>query len=88
MWQTARMVGLRLASSDTELVLALDIGPETNLLVESVPEAVRAFAHAGGSIVAEPEEIPVGGVAVVDDPFGNRLTLVDLSKGPYTPDPG
>ena len=28
-------------------------------------------------------EIPVGRVAVMSDPFGNPLVLVDLSKGRY-----
>ena len=82
-WQTERMVGLRLAEADSELVLSLDVGPETDLLVASVDEAARAFTDAGGSIVVEPEDIPVGRVAVVRDPFGNELTLVDLSKARY-----
>ena len=86
-WQTDTMAGLRLAGSETELVLSLDVGPETDLLVRSVPEAVRVFVDAGASIVAEPREIPVGRVAVVRDPFGTELTLVDLSKGRYTTDP-
>lgn len=31
-----------------------------------------------------PFDIPVGRAAVVHDPFGNVLVLVDLSKGAYT----
>ena len=85
-WRTDRMAGLRMAAGETELVLSLDVGPETDLLVESVPHAVRAFADAGGSIAAEPSDIPVGRVAVVRDPFGNELTVVDLSKGRYRTD--
>ncbi|MBA3777704.1 MAG: VOC family protein [Chloroflexi bacterium] len=85
-WRTDRMAGLGLAGSETELVLSLDVGPETDLLVMSVQDAVRAFAEAGGSIVAEPADIPVGRVAVVRDPFGTELTLVDLSKGRYKTD--
>ena len=34
-------------------------------------------------MITEPVEIPVGRVAVVADPFGNALVLVDLSKGRY-----
>jgi predicted enzyme related to lactoylglutathione lyase len=82
-WRTDRMAGLRLARSETELVLSLDLGPETDLLVDSVDDAVRRFVEAGGTIVAEPADIPVGRVAVVRDPFGNALTLVDLTKGRY-----
>ncbi|MGP3962494.1 VOC family protein [Nonomuraea sp. 3N208] len=41
---------------------------------------------AGGRMLAEPADIPVGRVAVVADPFGNPLVLVDLSKGRYVTD--
>lgn len=85
-WRSERMVGLRLGGDGTELVLSLDIGPETDLLVGSVDEAVRAFVGAGGSLVAPPTDIPVGRVAVVRDAFGNELTVVDLSKGRYQTD--
>ena len=85
-WRTDRMAGLRLAASETELVLSLDVGPETDLLVASVPDAVLAFTDAGGSVVMEPRDIPVGRVAIVRDPFGTELTLVDLSKGRYLTD--
>jgi catechol 2,3-dioxygenase-like lactoylglutathione lyase family enzyme len=37
-------------------------------------------------MIAEPEDIPVGRVAVVADPFGNVLVLLDLSKGRYLTD--
>ena len=33
--------------------------------------------------MVEPFDIPVGRVAVVSDPFGNVLVLLDLSKGTY-----
>jgi hypothetical protein len=75
-----------LAESDTELVLSLDLGPETDLLVASVDAAVAAVEAAGGSVVAGPDDIPVGRVAVVRDPFGNVLTLVDISTGRYATD--
>jgi hypothetical protein len=39
-------------------------------------------------MLAEPEEIPVGRVAVVADPFGNPLVILDLSKGRYVTDGG
>jgi hypothetical protein len=37
-------------------------------------------------VLSEPFDIPVGRVAVVADPFGNVLVLLDLSKGRYTTD--
>jgi predicted enzyme related to lactoylglutathione lyase len=85
-WRTESMIGLRMGRDGTELVLSLDTGPETDLLVESVDRAVESFVRAGGSVTMPPEDIPVGRVAVVSDPFGNELTLVDLSKGTYQTD--
>jgi len=41
---------------------------------------------AGGRVVSEPFDIPVGRIAVVADPFGNTLVLLDLSKGRYVTD--
>ncbi|HSU35907.1 MAG TPA: VOC family protein [Propionibacteriaceae bacterium] len=78
--------GLRLPESDTELVLstALDYAP--NWLVSSVDDAVDGLVAAGGRIVSPPAPIPVGRVAVVADPFGNQLVLVDLSSGAYVTD--
>jgi catechol 2,3-dioxygenase-like lactoylglutathione lyase family enzyme len=85
-WRTGSMIGLRLGRDGTELVLSLDTGPETDMLVESVGKAVESMVRAGGSVIVPPDDIPVGRVAVVGDPFGNELTLVDLSKGTYLTD--
>ncbi len=85
LWRTETMVALGFGDSETELVLALDTGPETDLLVESVEDAVAAITAAGGTLVAGPDDIAVGQVAVVRDPFGNQLTLVDLTKGRLRP---
>jgi predicted enzyme related to lactoylglutathione lyase len=78
--------GLALAESDTELVLTTGRPYEPNWLVASADDAARAIVAAGGRLVAEPFDIPVGRVAVVADPFGTPLVLVDLSKGPYATD--
>jgi predicted enzyme related to lactoylglutathione lyase len=78
--------GLTLPNGDTELVLATGQGYEPNWLVESVEVAVETFRSGGGVVVAEPFDIPVGRAAVVRDPFGNALVLVDLSNGVYSTD--
>lgn len=78
--------GLALPGSDTEIVLATQQAYEPNWLVTSADQAARAFAAAGGRVVTEPFDIPVGRVAVVSDPFGNTLVLLDLSKGQYATD--
>ncbi len=79
--------GLRMPDADTEIVLTTRQRLEPNWLVASVPEAARTIMEAGGRIVVEPMDIPVGRIAVVSDPFGNPLVLVDLSKGRYATAP-
>ena len=74
---------LGMPESDTEIVLTVEHGYEPNWLVESADAAATAFAAAGGRLLVDPVDIPVGRLAVVCDPFGNVLTLLDLSKGRY-----
>jgi len=78
--------GLRLPDGDSELVLTTEHGYEPNWLVESVGDALAAFTAGGGQVLAPPTDIPVGRLAVVQDPFGNVLVLLDLSTGTYTTD--
>ena len=78
--------GLRLPESDTELVLSTSLDYVPNWLVSSVEDAVQRLVAAGGHVVSPPAPIPVGRVAVVADPFGNPLVLVDLSSGAYVTD--
>src|SRR4051794_38559944 len=75
---TVGQAALALPDSDTELVLTTQLQYEPNWLVESADEAAQTFEAAGGQVVAPPFDIPVGRVAVVADPFGNLLVLVDL----------
>jgi predicted enzyme related to lactoylglutathione lyase len=76
--------GLELADGDSELVLTTRQSYQPNWLVDSVDDAVELLTGHGGDLVTAPFDIPVGRAAVVHDPFGNTLVLVDLSKGAYT----
>jgi predicted enzyme related to lactoylglutathione lyase len=78
--------GLGLPGSDTEIVLTTEQHYEPNWLVASADEAAQAVQAAGGRVLTGPFDIPVGRVAVVADPFGNTLILLDLSKGRYVTD--
>jgi catechol 2,3-dioxygenase-like lactoylglutathione lyase family enzyme len=78
--------GLRLPDSETELVLSRNLPYAPNWLVTSVSDAVTDIVAAGGTVVVEPHGIAVGRLAVVADPFGNSLILLDLSKGRYVID--
>jgi catechol 2,3-dioxygenase-like lactoylglutathione lyase family enzyme len=78
--------GLGLATQGTELVLSTGLPYAPNWLVSSVDEATTAIVAAGGRRVAGPSDIPVGRLAVLADPFGNELVVLDLSTGRYTTD--
>ena len=82
----AGQAGLALPGSDTEIVLTTRQAYEPNWLVTSADHAAAAIQAAGGGVVIGPFDIPVGRVAVVADPFGNTLVLLDLSKGHYATD--
>jgi catechol 2,3-dioxygenase-like lactoylglutathione lyase family enzyme len=78
--------GLRLPDSTTEIVLSETLPYAPNWLVTSVPEAIDDFVSAGGTVLVEPHPILIGRLAVVADPFGNSLILLDLSNGRYVVD--
>jgi predicted enzyme related to lactoylglutathione lyase len=79
-------VGLRLPESQAELVLSTNLQYTVNWLVTSVSEAVETIVEAGGKVILEPTRIPVGQLAMVNDPFGNAPVLLDLSAGRYVTD--
>lgn len=79
--------GLRLPGGESELVLATDVQPGPAWLVDAVEPAVARVVAAGGQVVSPVADVPVGRVAVVEDPFGNVLVLIDLTHGRYRTDP-
>jgi predicted enzyme related to lactoylglutathione lyase len=87
-WRNDRMgqAALGLPGSDTEIVLSTQQDYAPNWLIASADEAAGAIQSAGGRVITEPFDIPVGRAAVAADPFGNVLVLVDLSKGRYLTD--
>jgi lactoylglutathione lyase len=81
LWRSAEAVGFALPDTDAELVVHLNIGPETDVLVEDVDKDVAVFVNAGGEALQPPFDIAIGRCARVRDPFGNELTLLDQSRG-------
>ena len=85
-WRTGDAAGLALPDGNGELVLQTSRPPEPALRVESADRAAERFVEAGGSIVAEPHDVQIGRCAVVQDPWGNRLVLLDMTKGKLVTD--
>lgn len=81
-WSTPTAAGLQMADSPSEIVLQTERPElEANLSVNSADAAAARFIEAGGTLIAPPFDIPIGRCAVMKDPWGNRLVMLDHSKG-------
>ncbi len=81
-WRTDDSVGLRMPDGQSEIVLHTEPqAPEIDIKVRSADEAVARIEAAGGRIIEPPFDIRIGRAAVVQDPWGNQLVILDFSKG-------
>lgn len=86
-WRTETQAGLRMLVTDAEIVLQTERPtPEVDVLVASVEEAVATIVDAGGDVVVPPFDIRIGRCAVIQDPWGNQFTVLDMSKGALVTD--
>lgn len=84
-WRRPTQAGLRLGESGAELVVQTEEPQlEIDFLVDDADAAGREFAEAGGRVVYGPFDIEVGRCVVVEDPWGNRLVLLDSRRGPLS----
>ena len=82
LWRTESSAGLRMPDTDAEIVIQTERPEaEVNLLVQSAEKAAELIVEAGGRIVGGPFDIRIGRCAVVQDPWGKRLVVLDMSKG-------
>jgi predicted enzyme related to lactoylglutathione lyase len=81
LWRTSEAVAFRLPESGAELVVHLHIGPEVYFLVDDVEQAYRSLLQSGAASIKPPFDIQIGKCAIVRDPLGNSLAILDQSKG-------
>jgi lactoylglutathione lyase len=85
-WQDEMSVGLGFPETDAEIVLHrstdLPRDIEVHYLVDDVTEAVAILAQKGCEVLVEPFDIAIGKCAVIKDPFGVMLCILDMTKGP------
>ncbi|HEX2910822.1 MAG TPA: VOC family protein, partial [Chloroflexia bacterium] len=85
-WCENGSAGLVFPESDAEIVLHSDPGlpspMEVHYLVDDVVAAVAEYASEGCEILVAPFDITIGKCAVIKDPFGTRLCILDMTKGP------
>ena len=86
-WRSETAAGLRMPETDAEFVIHTERhAPETDMLVDNADAAAARMVESGGRVIVAPFDIPVGRCAVVADPWGNVLVVLDLSKGRYETD--
>lgn len=54
---------------------------EVHYLVEDAVSAVQILQTKGCRVLVEPFDIAIGKCAVIEDPFGTRLCILDMTKG-------
>ena len=88
-WWDERSAGLVFPESDAEIVVHCypDIPSrvEVYYLVDDVVTAVQHLATHACKILVKPFDITIGKCAVIEDPFGTRLCILDMTKGPLKP---
>ena len=86
LWSDVHSVALGMPRSEAEIVLHdnPDIPKECNVhyLVNDVDTVAAKLSAEGCAVVEPPFEVRIGKCAVIRDPFGNLLNLIDMSKGP------
>jgi lactoylglutathione lyase len=84
-WSGEGAVGLAFPESDAEIVLhhekTIPSSVEVHYLVDDVVLAVAHYAEQGCQILVAPFDITIGKCAVISDPFGTRLCILDVTKG-------
>ena len=82
LWRTDKEVGLAMSDTDAEIVLQTEReGQETDLMVDSADVAAARVQKAGGKVVVPPFDIQIGRCVIVEDRWGNRMVMVDSTKG-------
>ena len=54
--------------------------------MKSADEAALRMVEAGGAVLVPPFDIQIGRCTVVEDPWGNQLVLLDMSRGSLVTD--
>jgi len=80
-WRDSVSAGLGLPDSATEVVLNLDGISGVHYLVDDVPAAVEHALAEGCALAVAPFEVVIGWCAVLNDPFGNPVHLLVMTKG-------
>jgi predicted enzyme related to lactoylglutathione lyase len=83
---TPGAAGLRFPESEAEIVLhsitSIPVRVDVTYLVDDVLAAVASLKSEGCSIIEAPFDVVMGKCAVLIDPFGTPMTIIDATKSP------
>jgi lactoylglutathione lyase len=84
-WSGDGTIGLVFPETDAEIVLHNDpnipSSVEVHYLVDDVVAVVAEYVAKGCQLLVEPFDITIGKCAVIKDPFGTRMCILDMTKG-------
>ena len=78
-----QMIGLLFPGNDTELVLHLDEtlpDPNVSYQVDDVLKFVEKYRRQGYTVLVEPFDIRCGKCAILQDPDGHSVEIMDITK--------
>jgi lactoylglutathione lyase len=85
LWREAGSVGMAFPETDSEIVLHTNAEiphrVEVHYLVDNVVAAVKCYAEKGCRVVVPPFDVLIGKCAVIQDPFGTTICILDRTSG-------
>jgi lactoylglutathione lyase len=85
LWRDGSAVGMGMPETDAEIVLhnnpAIPNKVEVHYLVDDVVAAVKSYAEKGCRVLEPPFDVLIGKCAVIQDPFGTTICILDLGSG-------
>ena len=85
LWSGDGSIGLGFPETDAEIVIHSDpnipSSVEVYYVVQDVIAAVDGLLLEGCQVLVAPFDITIGKCAVIRDPFGTRLCILDKTKG-------
>jgi lactoylglutathione lyase len=85
LWREPGSVGMKFAETNAEIVLHNNANipnkVEVHYLVDDVVAAVMRYAEKGCRVLVPPFDVLIGKCAVIQDPFGTTICLLDQTSG-------
>jgi len=86
-WKTDSAIGLLMNDGKTEIVIQNeDNREETDIKVDNVEYTIKTITNAGGKVIYGPFDIKIGKCAVIEDPWNNKMVILDSTKGTFITD--